>query len=283
MKFLRCVTTLSVATLALAGCSSSGGSSAESAVASQQGKTAYSDGQKATIKSVDSGNTVTVDIDGAQKQVRLINVVAPSKNNNEPSGTCLLDESQKFLAEKLPEGKEITLNFDPSQPGTSGFLEAAVYAGEDFINQEVVAAGFAATSFTTQKDKFYPDISKAQQSAAKDGEGLYSAETDCSIPHEIKSQIDAVNQAKNEPENDDEAKAKHRQVYQNASSYYNELTKDQEAPASYVGSIVTLDAIKTQLADLQKALGDNYFDEHGESVADKASASATATARPGGN
>lgn len=283
MKLLRCITVLSVATLALAGCSSSSDSSGESAVASQQGKSSYSDGQKATVKSVDSGNTVTVDIDGAQKQVRLINVVAPSKNNNVPSGTCLLDESHKFLAEKLPEGKEIRLNFDPSQPGTSGFLEAAVYAGEDFINQEVVEAGLAATSFTTQKDKFYSDVSKAQQSAAKDGVGLYSAETDCSIPHEIKQQLDTVNKAKKEPESNDEARDKHRLIYQKASSYYNELVKNQEAPASYVGSIVTLDAIKDQLEELRTALGDNYFDEHGESAADKASASATATARPGGN
>ncbi|MDO4916993.1 MAG: thermonuclease family protein [Rothia sp. (in: high G+C Gram-positive bacteria)] len=283
MKFLRCVTAVSVATFTLAGCSSSADSTAESAVGSQQGKTSYSDGQKATVKSVDSGNTVAVDINGEQKQVRLINVVAPSKNNNAPSGTCLLRESQKFLAEKLPADKEITLNFDPSQPGTSGFLEAAVYDGDDFINQEVVAAGFAATSFTTQKDKFYPDISKTQQSAAKDGVGLYSTDTDCSIPHKIKSQIEAVNRAKDEPESNEEMKAKHRQVYQIASNYYNELVKAQESPASYVGSIVTLDAVKAQLEDLQKALGDDYFDEHGESVADKASASATATARPGGN
>lgn len=273
MKAVRSLACASLAVLALAGCSSA---TDESSTAPSSSQKKYENGQKATVKTVDSGNTVTVDIDGVQKQVRLVNVVAPSENNNVPSGTCLIAESKKFLADKLPEGKEVTLKFDPAQIGSSGFLESAVYVGDDFINKDVVGVGMAATTFTTAKDKFYPEISQAQQQAAEDGKGLYSKDVECTIPHQIEQALDEAKSA-SDIKDEDERKA----TYRKSSQVYNDLDESISKPATYVGSIVTLDAVRDQMKELRDELGDHYYDEKGETVADKASASASASARPG--
>ena len=207
-----------------------------------------------------------------------MNVVAPSENNNVLSGSCMVQESKDFLASKLPAGQEVTLNFDDAQVGTSGFLDAAVLVGEDLVNAEVTGAGMAATTFATQKDEFYPQVSEAQQQAAKDGKGIYSTDTGCTVPHALKDAIDQVKSA-GDKSNEDERKV----VYQKASAVYNSLDESESAPASYLGSIVTLDAVQKQMEDLRTALGDNYYDETGLSQAEKQSASASATARPGSN
>lgn len=275
MKVSPLLVALGVSAVALTGCSSAQESSAP---VSSQAKSHYQDGQKATVKSVDTGNTVTVEIDGKSEQVRLLNVVAPSENNNVLSGSCLVQESKDFLASKLPAGQEVTLNFDDAQVGTSGFLDAAVLVGEDLVNAEVTGAGMAATTFATQKDEFYPQVSEAQQQAAKEGKGIYSTDTECTVPHALKDAIDQVKSA-GDKSNEDERKV----VYQKASALYNSLDESESAPASYLGSIVTLDAVQKQMEDLRTALGDNYYDETGLSQAEKQSASASATARPGSN
>lgn len=271
MKAFRFIAVLALSALTLTACSSTNEAGAPS---SAQTRTDYKDGQVATVKSVESGNTVTVDIDGKSEQVRLLNVVAPSEHNNSPSGTCLLQESTDFLSSKLPQGQQVTLNFDDAQVGTSGFLDAAVLVGEDLVNSEVVREGLAATTYATPNDEFYSQISKAQQKAAEEGKGIYSKDVECSIPSKIQKRIDEVKDAKNL------AEASRKPVFLSASSYYNELVRAQGAPASYLGSIVTLTAVKDQLEGLRTALGDNYYDESGSSVADKNSASANASDRP---
>lgn len=268
----RSVALGALATVLLTGCSSS-----ESDTTIQpKTRATYTDGTIGTVQEVKTGNTISVKLGDQVKDVRMLNVVAPTKNNVETSGDCLVDESTKFLVEKLPAGTEVTLNFDPTQTGTSGYIDAAVYVGDDFINKDVVAAGMAATTYSTANDKFYAEISGAQQQAANDKVGLYSPDTECSIAHQIQQQIDAVHAADSNP-NADEKKAE----YQKISQFYNRLKKDGESAVTWTGSIMTLDATKAKMEELQTALGANYYNEDGQTEAE-AQASASATGRPDG-
>lgn len=270
MQAIRPLVIVGLASLALVGCTAQ----PESTVAPNT-RVSYDDGTIAAVKEVKNGNTVSVTIGDATKEVRLLNVVAPSANNNQDSGTCLLAESTEYLAQKLPAGTEVTLNFDPAQVGSSGYVDAAVYVGEDFINKDIVAAGLASTTYQSQNDKFYPEISAAQQDAAREGLGLYSKGTDCTIAHTIQAEIDAVKAAGSLGENEQKV------VYQQASIVYNTYTTDKNKPAEWVGSIVSLEAIENQLDDLKTELGKNYYNEKGLTEADLATASPTS--RPGGN
>ncbi|MEX3610872.1 thermonuclease family protein [Rothia sp. LK2588] len=269
MKIHSALTVACLAALALTGCTDSKEAAAPAPTSSPAKKT-YQDGQKATVKSVESANTVTVDIDGSTEQVRLLNVVAPSKNNNVPSGSCLIQESTDYLKKKLPAGSEVTLKFDKAQVGTSGYLDAAMYSGDQFINKQVARDGMAATTYTTQNDTFYPEISQAQQDAAKDAVGLYSKDVDCTIPHMIAQ---AQEKAKSAKDIKDEQQRKI--AYQEASTVYNDLNDEVSAPAQWVGSIVTLEPVRQQLEELKTDLGKNYYNKEGVSEADQATASPT--------
>lgn len=270
--FTRSLAVGALATLLLSGCSSE----PEQPTIQPKVRATYTDGTVGTVKEVKSGNTVSVQLGEQVKDVRLLNVVAPSKNNVEHSGNCLIEESQQFLAEKLPEGTEVTLNFDPSQAGTSGYVDAAVYAGETFINREVVAAGMASTTFATPNDKFYPEVSAAQQEAARGMAGLYSPDVECTIAHEIQVNIDEARAAGEIPE-EDRRTAKYKEI----SAFYNQLQKASESAVTWTGSIVTLDATREKLEELHEVLGDNYYNEDGKSQAE-VEADASASARPDG-
>lgn len=270
-----------VTLLALTACGSGG---TEGATASAAPSLVLEDGMGATVVSVESANTFTAEIDGATRSVRLINTSAPSTNGIALSHNCLVEESTALLAEKLPEGSQVTLNFDETQRGGTGYIEAAVYSGDALINADMARAGMVATTFTSANDKFYAEISQAQQDAASEEVGLYAKGTDCTIPANIEGQRAAVEDARSwEVADDDTARANEREkVYQDASQLYNTLEGEASAPGSWVGSIVTLEAVDQQLDDLKNLLGDDYYPEKGISVNQHGKASAEATpARPG--
>ncbi len=267
MKSASALVTLACLPLLLASCATDT-STQSSTSATPLNRASYQNGTEAEVKSVDNGNTITVDINGAQRQVRLLNVVAPTENNNAYSGNCLIDQSLDFLEQKLPLGSKVSLNFDKSQIGSSGYLDAAVYSGETLLNAAIVRAGLANTTYTTQEDEYYPQVSQAQQEAAREGLGLYSSQTECSIPHRIKQALNAVKPVDSAA--DDTAKEK---IYEDASTVYNEFYEERDATAAWVGSIVSLDAVSEQLKELRELLGMNYYDADGRSLAQQASAS----------
>lgn len=196
-----------------------------------------------------------------------MNTAAPSESGVARSQTCLLDESKALLVEKLPEGTEVTLQFDDNARGGTGYVEAAVFVGESFINWDMARAGLVATTFATAQDKFYADISGAQQDAANEGVGLYSKDVECSIPAAIEGQRAAVEDAKGWEVADDDARLAEREwVFREASELFNELSVAQKAPSQWAGSIVTLDAVSGQLNDLKSALGDDLYGVDGTSV-----------------
>lgn len=276
---------VAVTVLALSAC----GSSTEATPEANPTIT-YTDGMTATVVSVESANTFTANIDGVEKEVRLINTAAPSSNGVALSSTCLIDESKTLLAEKLPEGSQVTLNFDESQRGATGYVEAAVYSGDAFINRDMARAGMVATTFTTATDEFYGEISQAQQDAANEGVGLYSKGIECTIPAEIQAHQAKVEDARSWEINtsadasaEDQKRVSEREtIYQEASAFYTELEEQKAAPAQWVGSIVTLDAVENQLNELRSLLGDDFYPENGTSVNQQKKAEAEATpVRPG--
>lgn len=269
-----------VVVLALSAC----GGSAGDEVAESPARVKFEDGMTAKVVSVESANTFLADFGGVRKSVRLANTAAPSTTGVARSQTCLVDESRALLSEKLPEGTEISLHFDENARGGTGYVEAAVYVGESFINWDMARAGMVATTFATAQDEFYVDVSNGQQDAANEGVGLYSKDVECSIPAAIEVQRAAVEDAKGwEVADDDNARlAEREQVFREASELYNELQNAQAKPSQWVGSIVTLDAVSGQLDNLRGTLGDDLYGTDGISINQQKKAEAEeAPVRPG--
>lgn len=220
----------------------------------------------------------------------MVNLAAPATHGLALSSDCLVEESKNLLAEKLPVNSQVTLKFDENQRGKTGYVEAAVYLGEAFINRDMARAGMASTTFTTANDTFYPEISQAQQEAANEGVGLYSRSIGCTIPaliQEKKAAVEdaktwAVNTADDAPAEDKKRESERQGIYKDASDFYRELQEQVKAPAQWVGSIVTLDSVSKQLADLEQALGDDLYSENGTSLRQQKQASQQSVpARPG--
>lgn len=225
----------------------------------------FPDGTVASVVDIKNGNTLILRIEGDDREVRLINVLAPNDRTPEISGDCLMDGATDFMKNLLPAGTKVTLNFDPTV-GTSGYLEAAVYKGKEFVNRSLVAEGFGAATYLSFTDKFYQEISDAQLSAAEKKKGVYSPNTECSIPRALADAHKAVEGAGSLGE--EEA----LQTYRDSSDLYNELQRNAGNPASWAGSIATLAPIRAQMQELRAVLGDNYFDQNGVKAADKKSA-----------
>lgn len=283
----RLIPLVATALLVLTGC---GQNDQANSTATSSPTISYTDGMTATVVSVESANTFTAEIEGVKKQVRLVNVSAPSPNGLALSSDCLVDESKASLAEKLPANSQVTLKFDENQRGKTGYVEAAVYSGDAFINRDMARAGMVATTFSTANDKFYPEISQAQQDAANEGVGLYSRDIKCTIPALIQEQKTAVedakswdvNTAEDAPAEDKEKEAERQKIYRDASDFYRELQDQVASPAQWVGSIVTLDSVSKQLTDLEQTLGDDFYLENGISINQQKKAGAQSTpARPG--
>ena len=285
MKRLATASFASAALLVLSACGSSQQAGGEQSSAALT----LTDGMTAKVVSVESANTFTADFSGLKKQVRLINTAAPSVNGVAFSSNCLVDESKALLSEKLPVGTEVTLNFDESQRGNTGFVEAAVYVGESFINRDMARAGLVATTYATASDEFYPEISQAQQEAADEGIALYSMDVDCTIPAAIakqKAQVEdarswEVNTADDAPAEEKQKVADREAIYQQDSTLYQDLSDQTKAPSQWVGSIVTLSAVDRQLVELQELLGDDLYPREGLSVNQQKKAAESDPVRPG--
>ncbi len=92
------------------------------------------------VVSIRDGMTMTVLIDGKSETVRLLGVSAPELDQ-EPWGPA----SRDFLR-ALVEGKMVRLETDATVRDQSKWLLADVYAGDIFVNLELVRKGMAVVS-----------------------------------------------------------------------------------------------------------------------------------------
>jgi micrococcal nuclease len=119
------------------------------------------------VVSVRDGMTMTVLIDGRNETVRLRGVSAPELDQ-EPWGPA----SRDFLR-ALVEGKTVRLETDVTVRDQSKRLLADVYAGDIFVNLELVRQGMAVVSTVPRNVAHEEEYRKAQEEARERGYGLW--------------------------------------------------------------------------------------------------------------
>lgn len=119
-----------------------------------------------SVLSVTDGDTLRVFVDGQNEPLRLIGINAPE------SGECLATEATRRLAELLRNGR-VRLEMDMSDRDEFGRLLRYVYAGDVFVNEQLVREGLALAR------RYEPDtarsgrLEKAQVGAQEDGVGMW--------------------------------------------------------------------------------------------------------------
>jgi micrococcal nuclease len=129
---------------------------------------------QALVVDVVDGDTVHVAIDGREESVRYIGIDTPESVIPGEPPECYGKRAAR-LNRDLVEGERVTIVFGAERRDHYGRLLAYVYAGERFVNAEIVRRGFARTLAIAPNTDFADRFARLQQAAANAGRGLWGA------------------------------------------------------------------------------------------------------------
>src|SRR6266487_1110254 len=125
------------------------------------------EGLQGQVLSIQDGDTLTVMVGNKRENVRLIGSEAPNLTHSVRG-----KQARDFLG-RLVRGKAIRLEIDPVRRDPSKRLLAYVYAGDVFVNLELIRQGQAAISKGRPSLKYADEYQKAQTEAQEAGRGMW--------------------------------------------------------------------------------------------------------------
>src|SRR5918998_2611216 len=152
--------------------------------------------EQATVVGHVDGDTYDVDVDGTPERVRLINIDTPETKDPQKPVQCLGPEASAFLANMIPIGAPVRLEFDKDREDRYGRTISATFTSDGkMVNSEIARAGLAQVVTYDDNVRFRPPIEQAWREAASNKRGLHSPDVQCTVPAQVKTVTDAVAQA----------------------------------------------------------------------------------------
>ncbi len=131
------------------------------------------EGVKAEVTKVVDGNTILVQLDGKEEEVRLSSVAVPgakqSQSGEQPFGT----EAFEFTSKNLEE-KPVTLEFDREEKDKEGRFLAYVWIEDVLFNKTLIEKGFAKVEDSSTNTKYLDDFNTMQDKAKEKEIGIWS-------------------------------------------------------------------------------------------------------------
>ena len=127
------------------------------------------------VVDVIDGDTIVVQIAGRDEHVRLIGIDTPEVHVTEGEPECQGPEASAFTASLLPPGTSVRLERDVVGRDDYGRLLAYVYAGDELVNEAIVAAGYATPLSIEPNTTFVTRFAAAARAAEAAGLGLWAA------------------------------------------------------------------------------------------------------------
>lgn len=139
-----------------------------------------------TVVRVVDGDTLIVSINNGDHTIRLLNVDTPeTKDPNQPV-ECLGPQAAEYLAEQLPEGTAVRLEFDAERHDKYGRTLAGVFAPNGtLVNAEIAREGLGIPVHYGNNVKFLPPVEAAYEEARAAKTGLFSNQIDCTLPTQL--------------------------------------------------------------------------------------------------
>ena len=128
-------------------------------------------GLSGEVVRVADGDTIRVRLDsGPEERVRYIGVDTPERSGAE----CFAEQATAFNA-RLVAGREVRLVLDAEERDRYGRLLAYVYAGEVFVNAELVREGYAQPLTVPPNVRFEDRFARLARDARLAGRGLWAS------------------------------------------------------------------------------------------------------------
>lgn len=131
----------------------------------------------ATVVRVVDGDTLVVDLGGAEESIRLIGIDTPETVAPNRPVECFGPEASERLGALTPAGTEVRLERDVEARDTYDRLLAYVYRAADglFVNRAQVEGGYAEAKDYPPNSAHRAELSQVQQAARVAGAGLWGA------------------------------------------------------------------------------------------------------------
>jgi micrococcal nuclease len=126
------------------------------------------------VSRVVDGDTIEVQLDGEEEDVRYIGVDTPETVKPDTPVQCFGPQASGFN-HRLVEGKRVRLVFGVERRDVYGRLLAYVYLDGRFVNAELVRRGLARTLTIPPNDRFAGQLKRLEIAAARAGRGLWGA------------------------------------------------------------------------------------------------------------
>ena len=123
--------------------------------------------QIGVVSRVIDGDTINVVIDGTTHRVRYIGVNTPERNEG-----CFSEASE--ANNLMVMGKTVRLVKDKSETDRYGRLLRYVYAGDTFVNEELVRQGYAEAVLYKPDSEYYEQFAEIEKSVAAIGLGCHA-------------------------------------------------------------------------------------------------------------
>jgi len=134
-------------------------------------------GARVLVTRVVDGDTVEVDLDGREVDVRLIGIDTPESVAPDQPVECFAEEASAYTEDRL-EGRTVRLEFDAERLDRYGRTLAYVWVGdveEELFNETLVAEGYAVVTTYPPNVLYVDRFIAAQRRAREAGLGLWSA------------------------------------------------------------------------------------------------------------
>ena len=126
------------------------------------------------VSRVVDGDTIEVQLDGQDEDVRYIGVDTPETVKPEAAVECFGPQASSFN-HRLVEGQQVRLVFGAERRDVYGRLLAYAYIGHRFVNAELVRRGLARTLEIPPNTLHSALFERLEMSAARRGRGLWGA------------------------------------------------------------------------------------------------------------
>jgi micrococcal nuclease len=142
--------------------------------AASEGAGPPSPGTARMVRVVD-GDTLIAAFGPVEERVRLIGIDTPETKKPDTPVECFGPEASARLGDLLPEGEPLRLERDIEERDRYGRLLAYVYRAADnlFVNEALVADGYAATATFPPNTAHRDDLDAAARGARLAGAGLW--------------------------------------------------------------------------------------------------------------